>query len=72
MEKVEVIINRIGKKIVSIREKKKISQAELSLRADLDDGSLRRIESGRTNPTIKTLHIIAEALEVKISDLIDD
>jgi len=38
---------------------------------DIDDGSLRRIESGRTNPTTVTLLRIAKALEVEIKDLFD-
>lgn len=72
MDKVEVLIKNIGARIVEIRNEKNISQAELSKRSDIDDGSLRRIETGRTNPTVKTLYTIAEALEVKVSDLIDD
>jgi transcriptional regulator with XRE-family HTH domain len=70
MDKVEILIKKIGARIVAVREEQGISQAELSKRADIDDGSLRRIETGRTNPTIKTLHTIAEALEVEVSDLI--
>ena len=35
----------------------------------MDDGSLRRIESGRTNPTTATLFNIADALDVKVSEL---
>ncbi len=35
----------------------------------MDDGSLRRIESGRTNPTIFTLVRIAKALEVPLVEL---
>jgi len=38
---------------------------------DIDDGSLRRIESGRTNPTTVTLLRISIALEVEIKDLFD-
>lgn len=72
MDRVKILIEKIGARIVEVREEKNISQAELSKRSDIDDGSLRRIETGRTNPTVKTLYTIAEALEVKVSDLIDD
>ena len=37
----------------------------------MDDGSLRRIESGRTNPTTTTLLSIAKALKVSVADLFD-
>ena len=35
-----------------------------------DTTNVSRIESGRTNPTIYTLHRIAEALEVSLSELV--
>ncbi len=33
--------------------------------------NMSRIESGRTNPTIETIHKISQALGVKMVDLID-
>ncbi|WP_282135749.1 helix-turn-helix domain-containing protein [Seonamhaeicola maritimus] len=62
-------IKKLGKRIVTIRKEKGISQKELSDILDMDDGSLRRIESGRTNPTTTTLFNIARALEVEIFEL---
>lgn len=43
-----------------------ITQKELSDRLDMDDGSLRRIESGRTNPTLETINKIATAFCIPI------
>jgi putative transcriptional regulator len=34
-----------------------------------DRQSIERIESGKTNPTLFTLHEIAQALEITVSDL---
>ncbi|WP_298508198.1 helix-turn-helix transcriptional regulator [uncultured Kordia sp.] len=64
-------IKKLGKNIVAIREKKEIKQKELSDLLDMDDGSLRRIESGRTNPTTTTLLKVAKALEISVSELLD-
>jgi transcriptional regulator with XRE-family HTH domain len=61
----------LGQNIVRIRKKKNLKQEGLSDLLDIDDGSLRRIESGRTNPTTVTLLRIAIALEVEIKDLFD-
>jgi transcriptional regulator with XRE-family HTH domain len=52
-------------------KKKNLKQEGLSDLLDIDDGSLRRIESGRTNPTTVTLLRISIALEVEIKDLFD-
>lgn len=59
----------LGQNIVRIRKKKNLKQEGLSDLLDIDDGSLRRIESGRTNPTTVTLLRISIALEVDIKDL---
>lgn len=62
-------IKKLGANIVSIRKKKGLKQKELSDLLDMDDGSLRRIESGRTNPTTTTLLSLAIALDIDVSEL---
>ena len=62
-------LKKLGNRIVEIREAKEIKQKELSDLLDMDDGSLRRIESGRTNPTTTTLLSVSKALNVDISEL---
>jgi transcriptional regulator with XRE-family HTH domain len=37
----------------------------------IDDGGLRKIESGSTNPTIRTLIRITNALEIEFKELFD-
>ncbi|MDY3547427.1 helix-turn-helix transcriptional regulator [Riemerella anatipestifer] len=72
MEKTE-ILKKIGKKVKEMRESKGLSQVELvgKMQGEIDPTNISRIESGRTNPTIYTLYRIVEALEIKISDLVD-
>ena len=67
----EKFIKKLGKNIVAIRKKREIKQKELSDLLDMDDGSLRRIESGRTNPTTTTLLKVAKAFEISVSELLD-
>ncbi|MEN3324320.1 helix-turn-helix transcriptional regulator [Mariniflexile soesokkakense] len=62
-------LKKLGNRIIAIREEKGIKQKELSDLLDIDDGSLRRIESGRTNPTTTTLLSVSKALNVDISEL---
>jgi transcriptional regulator with XRE-family HTH domain len=64
-------VKKLGNNIVAIRKKKGIKQKELSDILDMDDGSLRRIESGRTNPTTTTLLSIVNGLKIEFKDLFD-
>jgi transcriptional regulator with XRE-family HTH domain len=64
-------IKTIGKRIVELREKQKMKQIDLATSINIEDSALRRIESGRTNPTIKTLMRIANGLEIEIKELFD-
>ena len=68
-KKEKEFLKKLGKRIVFIRDDKGISQKELSDILDMDDGSLRRIESGRTNPTTVTLLKVSEALEIELAEL---
>lgn len=63
-------IVRLGKRIVLLRKEKELKQIELASILNIEDSALRRIESGRTNPTLKTLLKIAAALEITIDQLL--
>ena len=64
----ELLIN-IGKRIVQLREQKGLKQIDLASQMNIEDSALRRIESGRTNPTTKTLYKISKVLDVDIKEL---
>lgn len=72
MEKSE-ILKKVGKRIKEVRESKGLSQVELvgKMQGEIDPTNISRIESGRTNPTIYTLYRIAEALEIKVTELVN-
>lgn len=72
MDKSE-ILKLVGKRIKEVRESKGISQVELvgKMEGVIDPTNISRIESGRTNPTVFTLFRISEALEIKISELLN-
>lgn len=68
------LLKLVGKRIKEVRESKNITQLQLVIKMEEEEGrfdttNVSRIESGRTNPTVFTLHRIAEALEVSISEL---
>ncbi len=69
--KKDVILKKLGKNIVRLREKAGLSQAQLALRCDKDRQNLNRLEKGRINPTVYFLSEIAAELNVPLKDLLD-
>lgn len=58
--------------IKKIRKKKGLSQDKLAKLADITLTTLVKLESGaNTNPTIKILVRLADALNVKLDDLVE-
>lgn len=62
----------VGARIKNIRVQQGLTQAELGRRCGMKDSAIRRYESGRGNPTEKTLRRIADALGVAIESLISE
>jgi len=71
MEKSE-LLKLLGENIKKIRLEKGITQMDIvqNIQGNIDATNISRIEAGRTNPTVYTLHRIAEVLEVSVSELI--
>lgn len=70
MNEVEVYI-LIGSRIKALRRGKGMTQQTLADECDIETPNLSRIENGNTNPTIKSLWKISNALGVKLKDLVD-
>ncbi len=60
----------IGEKIKILRQKKRLTQKQLGDLCGMADSAIRRYENGRAKPKIETLQKIADALDIKISELI--
>ena len=61
-----------GSRIKDLRIKKGLTQKQLGELIGIADSAIRRYESDRGNPTAKTLHRIADALEVPVDSLLYD
>ncbi len=66
------VIIGIGKKIKDLRLKNGMSQNELAMQCNFEKATMSRIESGQTNPTVRTLHKIATALGVPVAELFQE
>ncbi|MTH15902.1 helix-turn-helix transcriptional regulator [Flavobacterium sp. LC2016-01] len=72
MEDIEInkVQKKLGATIRKIREEKdQYSQSKLAVEIGMSVNQVARIERGETNPTLKTLTLIAIALKVDIKDL---
>lgn len=60
---------QLGKRIAQLRKQKKLSQVDFAYMLDKEKQNYNKIEKGKSNPTIWTLHKIAETLEIPITEL---
>lgn len=60
---------RLGRKIRFVREKRGLSQTQLADLAQIGRAHLSQIENGAAAARVDTLHAIAGALEMSLSEL---
>lgn len=65
------IEKKFGAKLAYIRKSKKLSQMKLAEIVDMNFNYIGQIERGEANVTIKTMKILANALEIELSTLFD-
>jgi len=70
-KKKDKLLFEVGNRIRLLRESKGISQQDLAAQCNFEKSNLSRLEAGNTNPTIRTLHKISNALGVTLSDLVN-
>ncbi|MBN8701810.1 MAG: helix-turn-helix transcriptional regulator [Bacteroidetes bacterium] len=63
-------LKQIGANIKKHRLRKGLTQLDLAASCGFEESSIGRLENGNTNPTIKTLLKISNALSIKLSDLV--
>lgn len=67
----EDLRKEVGQAIRARREDRSMTQEDVAYKADLSVRHFYQIETGAANPTLRTLHAIALALNVSIKDLIE-
>jgi transcriptional regulator with XRE-family HTH domain len=69
-KEINKVQKKLGATIRKIREEKdQYSQSKLAVEIGMSVNQVARIERGETNPTVKTLTLIAIALQVDLKDL---
>lgn len=71
MDRNKDIEKRFGAKLAYLRKQKKLSQMKLAEIVDMNFNYIGQIERGEANVTIKTMRVLANALDVELKDLFD-
>jgi transcriptional regulator with XRE-family HTH domain len=66
------IVPNVGPRIRTLREQRGLSLRALAERCNLSINAISLIERGENSPTVSSLHMLATALEVKITDFFED
>ena len=64
-------LERVGKKLVEIRERENITQEKLQELTGFDTRQIGRIERAESNTSISMIKEIADALKIKVSEIVD-
>lgn len=67
---VEDINKKIGKRIAEFRKQSGLPQSELAERTKLSTEYISRLERGVNAPSIQTLNVMADVLQVSIKDFL--
>ncbi|HEV7924522.1 MAG TPA: helix-turn-helix transcriptional regulator [Verrucomicrobiae bacterium] len=63
------VAKQFGRRVRKARLKRELSQESLAAKANIDRAFLSGIERGVENPTLFTIQAIADALEVRVGNL---
>ena len=67
----EEVLKSLGLRIRSLRKERGLTQIELAYRCNMEPSNLNRIEAGRTNPTVRSLTLVANGLGLKLVNLFE-
>ena len=71
MSKSSNILVRFGKRVRELRQRAELSQEDFAERCELDRTYIGGIERGERNVSLRNIEVIASALDVKLSDLME-
>ncbi len=63
------ILNKFGENLKKLRKERNLTQKEFALKSGLHINYIGMIERGERNPSLINLEIIAQALNISLSDL---
>jgi transcriptional regulator with XRE-family HTH domain len=70
LKREQAISKRFGRVIKAVRERQGVSQEKLAERAEIDRTYVSMIERGKRQPTLEVANRIADALSMRLSEII--
>lgn len=67
----DLFLLSLGKRIRDLRQDANLSQAELSVKTEIEQSIISRIEQGQNNTSVITLAKLAKAFNLTPSELLD-
>jgi transcriptional regulator with XRE-family HTH domain len=67
----ENVIRKFGAHLRAIRVAKDMTLESLAFEAEIEVSQVYRIERGKVNPTLSTLNILANALNISLMELMN-
>ena len=67
----EELQKRIGARIIELRLQKGWNQSDLARACGKDRQAMEKLENGKVNPTLFSLHQVAQALKVPLKKLME-
>lgn len=67
----EEVFKKVGAKIREERIHQNLTITEFADKLDIEYNNLIRIEKGRTNPTLGTLFLICQTLNIQLKQIVD-
>lgn len=64
-------LTKLGQRIIDLRLIKNMSRLQMANISGLEEKTIRRIEKAETNVTISILKLIAETLDISVSEMLD-
>ena len=71
-DRIDEEMSLVAKKLKEERRKAGLTQLELSMRAGVSQNMIAYIERGDRNPALRTVMKICNALDIRLSDLLED
>ena len=68
----DVFSIKVGLKIKQLREERHITQLQLADKCDMEKNNIGRIENGRRNIKLFTLMRICKALDISMSEFLEE
>lgn len=71
MDKYEIFLQKLGKRLKALREEHGFSQEKVALGIDVDLSFIGRIERAQRIPSLKTIYLLSDFFKMRIEEFLN-